>query len=89
VNTQPTLIIEMVRFIAFAAATFGIAINAADQATLVVILGASFAIGSAILAFINRSKVFSQASAQRIANAATYEPAGTIVDIGTPGHPAP
>lgn len=80
-KSEPTLLVEAVRLVAFVAATFGIAINAEDQAAAVVGLGALFAFGSVVLAWWNRRKVYAPATVQKIANAAAAS--GRAI-IGTP-----
>jgi O-antigen/teichoic acid export membrane protein len=82
--SEPTAVTEIVRVIALLATTFGIAVNASDQAALVAVIGAALTIGSIALAWFNRQHVFAPKNVQEIANAATFQPPGTVVDIGKP-----
>lgn len=83
-NSEATAIIEAVRAIMLLAATFGFALNPDQQAAIIAAAGAIIIALSAVLAWLNRSKVFSAATTQAIADAATHLPAGTAVDIGKP-----
>lgn len=83
-KSEPTLLVEVVRLFALLATTFGVALNAEDQAAIVLIIGGVISVGSLALAFLNRHKVYAPASVQKIADAATFLPAGTPVDIGKP-----
>lgn len=80
-DTNPTIVVEIVRAIVIIAGTFGIAINAGVETQLVAIGGAVLVIVSAALAWYNRSKVYAPASVQKIANNAA---ATQSTDIGTP-----
>lgn len=87
-QSEATAIIEAVRAALILAATFGIAINAEQQAAIVVIVGAGFTLVSALLAYLNRQKVYAVDTTQQIANDAAsgarpFDADGNV-DIGTP-----
>lgn len=85
-QTQPTLLIEAVRALIILATTFGVAINAEQQAAIVGAIGALFALVSFGLAWFNRSKVYAPATVQEIANRAA---ATRVADIGKPPDASP
>ena len=83
-NSNPTLIVEAVRALIILGTAFGLAINAEQQAAIIGAAGAVFALVSFALAWYNRSKVYAPATVQKIADAATNLPPGSVVDIGQP-----
>jgi type IV secretory pathway TrbD component len=66
-KTEPTLLIEAVRLLAILAGTFGVAVNAEEQAAIVAGLGGLIGLVSVGLAIYNRLKVFSPKTVDQIA----------------------
>jgi len=85
-KTEPTVVIEIIRFAAIVAAMFGVVISEEEQAGIVAAIGAVLAAVSIGLAIWNRRKVYAKASVERIADAATYLAPGasTTALVGEP-----
>ena len=75
-KSEPTLIVEAIRAAMILLVSFGVALNADQQAAIIGAAGAFIAVGSLALAFLNRSKVFAPDSVEVIAAnaAATGDP---------------
>ena len=84
VISEPTRLTELVRAIALILATIGVVLTDEVQQAVVVVVGGLLVIGSWLLAEWNRRRVYAPDTVQAIANAATYEKPGTVVDIGVP-----
>ena len=84
IDSEATALTELVRALVIIGAAFGFAVTDAQQAALIAGIAAAAIIVSGALALWNRYKVYSKATTQRIANAATFQAPGTVVDIGNP-----
>ena len=80
-KAEPTLIIELVRLFAFFLGLMGIVITPDEEKILVAGIGGLVALVSLGLAVWNRSKVFSPATTQKVADRAA---ATGNTDIGEP-----
>lgn len=79
---------EAARFVAYGSAlAVAAALKLADLAGITLtpdLIGLVAVIAAAVVTEVIRRLVYSRGSTQKIANAATFEEPGTIVDIGTP-----
>lgn len=69
-RSEPTLILEGVRLVAILLGFIGITLSEEDQAALAAGAGVLVVVISAVLAWFNRSRVFSPVTTQKLVNRA-------------------